>query len=635
MEGNLMWMYRTFAMFCEPKKHIPIDKWVEDDPFYLPSNTAEPGPYNLSRAPYQRDILRAMSPEDPAKTVTLVFGSQMGKTTVENIVMCYYIYEEPSPIGFAFSDESNLKNYVKNKFDPMLAANSQIKDVLKSEGKSSADSLNLKQFPGGFLKFLSGKSEASMRSDSIRIMIVDELDGMGITKGGDPKALLAKRLNTFKESSKMCLSSTPLNDGLIYKYLEESTNCHYFMHCPHCNEYMEFTIDILRWKTVGDGVVTEAWMECPHCKGHIHDEDKLSMMDPSQGAKWVAMNPEADPTNVGFYLPSFYTPVGWRDWKDMAQEYVSAAFTSKGVDHEQLTTFYNTILARPYQMGVLSSQDWRILYEKSLSSSYKRGDIPQWINFITTGADVQGNRIEVTVYGWGKLGHSMPIEHIVIPVDDNELDNPNSTAWQEYTMYTLDYEWEREDGLLMRSIANAIDSSYKPDNIYAYWLNLPKTHREKLFPVKGRDNIGGFLSIKKFVKAEGLAGAIYLEVPVSSLKEHIYDHLRDSIKDNAKVDAPFYMEYPCDFDEEFYQQLYSESYVKEGKRWIWKKIRDRNEILDTTVYNFAMYYHIGLGNWTIEDWDSVAITQSEFIKKKDDTIAIPQKRRKLSRGFSL
>ena len=630
---GLKWIYNSFALYFEPKVKRSIDEWVTQEPFYLPSNTSEPGRYTLDRAPYQKAILEALSPNNPSRFVILVFGSQMGKTTIENIAMCYYIRENPVPIGFAFSDVENLKNYVKHKFDPMLIANPSIKATLKSDSKTSADSLASKEFPGGFLKFLSGKSEASMRSDSFCVVFADELDAMGITKGGDVRSLLMRRQSTFNETAKLCMSSTPTNDSVICTYLEESTNNKYFMKCPHCKEYMSFELDYLKWKTIGDGIVTSAWMECPNCFHKILNEDKLDMMSPESGAMWIATNTNADPINVGFYLPSFYAPVGWISWKDIAQEYVTAAFTSKGVDHERMTAFYNTILAQPYKIGSTAAQDWRILYEKSLLSEYTRNHIPEWVNCITTGTDVQQNRFEISVYGWGMLGHSIAIEHIVIPIDEYELEDPNSRAWQKYDEVALLYKWAREDGLELVSIANGIDSSYKPDLIYAHYARLEPEVKERLFPLKGKDNLKSFLSTKHFVKSESLTDAAYWDVPVSSLKHHLFDHLKETTKDNALSTIPFYMEFPRDYSQEYYQQLYSEVYVKKNKKWIWEKIRDRNEILDCTIYNLAMFYHIGLGNLTKEDWEGLAISQKEYLNTYQEKPMLNT--RAVSKGFEL
>lgn len=601
------WIQFCLADAFQPRKYLAIDEWVDQVNFMLPSNTAEPGRYNIDRAPYQRGILRAFSPDHPAKDIVLVFGSQMGKTTVENIVMCYYISESPSPILFAFSDEANLRNYVKNKFDPMLAANPEIRNLLKSEGKSSADSLTSKQFPGGFLKFLSGKSEASMRSDSARLVMGDEVDAWGYTKGGDPKQLLTRRQNTFRETRKMGLSSTPVNDGIINSYLEASTYRKFFVPCPHCGERFTFELDTLRWKCQSDtSIVLDAWMECPHCHGRINNEDKLDMC---QKGSWVATNPTADPTFEGYYLPTFYAPVGWTTWRDMAQEYVTALTTTDGTEDEKMTTFYNTLLGLRYIKGA-NSQNWRVHYEKGQSSPYVRAKIPSWVNFLTTGADVQGNRIEVSLYGWGKLGHSLAIDHYEIPIEDeHELEHVDSDAWTLYTETTLNAVFEREDGLKMQTVANAIDSSYKTDCLYSYFLYLPKNLRERLYLVKGRDNMTGNLSNKKFVTAEGFRDVNWWEVPVTNLKHSVYDHLKDSTSEYKETAPAYYMDFPSDYDQEYYQQLFGETWMKEGKKWIWKKNRARNEILDCTVYNLAMFYAIGLGTFTADDWDGYAEMQ--------------------------
>ena len=99
---------------------------------------------------------------------------------------------------------------------------------------------------------------------------------------------------------------------------------------------------------------------------------------------------------------------------------------------------------------------------------------------------------------------------------------------------------------------------------------------------------------------------------------------------------PFLMEYPNDYSTDYYQQLYAEQWTKETGRkyWKWVKIRDRNEILDCTVYNLAMFYHLGLGRWTAAQWDSFdkqqKMSASSLLKK---TVAkAPVRRRIISRG---
>ena len=63
MSDDFDWIKSTFAAAFTPKKLVPIDEWVDDGNIMLPSNTPEPGVYSLKRTPYQREVLRKLSPK--------------------------------------------------------------------------------------------------------------------------------------------------------------------------------------------------------------------------------------------------------------------------------------------------------------------------------------------------------------------------------------------------------------------------------------------------------------------------------------------------------------------------------------------------------------------------------------------
>lgn len=628
------WFFDTMISYARIKAPVPMVEWAENGNVMLPSNTSEPGMYNIKRTPYQEGMLKAISPENPAKEIILCTGSQIGKTTVEQIAMAYYIKEEPCPMGFVFSDDGNLKTFIKFKFDPFISANASIKSLFKSSGRSQADSLTSKQFSGGFLKFLSGKSESSMRSDSMRVVFLDEVDGMGRTKGGDVRALMRKRTNTFGSSSKLVLSSTPLDDGVIFDYLEESTYNKYFIRCPECSGSFSLEMDYFRWELEEgkDAVVKDAWFECPHCKHKIYNEDKLVLLSPENGAEWRATNINADPAVQGFYLPSFYAPVGWLSWLDIAKEYATAALKNSGIDHEKIRTFYNTILAKPYREGS-EVMDWRKRFEMAQSSSIRRGDIPEWVEFLTTASDVQEDRIETELMGWGKNGKHIEIDYYVFDIPAGEgLDIVNGYTWTKYTEEILDHVFIREDGLRMKSVANAMDSSYKPDNIYIFYIGLPPNLKSAFYPIKGSDrqSDSNYISTKKFVRAEKLSEAVYWLVPASSLKHKVFTDLNPTLDEGE----PFFPVYPQGFDEEHYQQLFSEEIRKIGGRFKWVKTRHRNEVLDLHVYNYAMYFLKGFNQLNPDDWDGLALISKKNLELQKGTATIQKHSRMLSKGFS-
>ncbi|MBR1918660.1 MAG: phage terminase large subunit family protein, partial [Spirochaetales bacterium] len=102
-----------------------------------------------------------------------------------------------------------------------------------------------------------------------------------------------------------------------------------------------------------------------------------------------------------------------------------------------------------------------------------------------------------------------------------------------------------------------------------------------------------------------------------------------------KETSPYYMDFPCDYSDEYYMQLFAESWQQEKRRWLWVKTRPRNEVLDCTVYNLAMFYLMGFGNFTGDEWDAIAEEQSRTAEGRGNLQRITKRgRRILSRGFS-
>ena len=58
--------------------------------------------------------------------------------------------------------------------------------------------------------------------------------------------------------------------------------------------------------------------------------------------------------------------------------------------------------------------------------------------------------------------------------------------------------------------------------------------------------------------------------------------------------SPGFIHFPSDVDEEYFEQLTSEkrmvTFSKGHKKLVFKKIRDRNEALDTFVYSLAAFH---------------------------------------------
>lgn len=638
---------RTFisgqiVALLEPAKRQDICSWMAEN-FHFPSDTSEPGLFNPKRAPYQIGPLQAMSPQSPAREIDLCFGAQTGKTNSEEGAMLYYSDSYPRPQAFAFSNDGELKSFVKTKFNPLVAANPLIKAKFGQGARSTGDTLNEKLYPGGFLKFISANTESAMRSYSVAVMIADEIDTYPANVGGngDPLVQLIKRTNTFAETRKIIFSSTPANDySLILQRLEMSTFRKYFVPCPCCHEKFTFELEYFHYSTNEAGLeVTDAWMECPHCHNLVRNRDKTWMLDPDNGAEWIKTNPDAPSDHEGFFLPTFYAPEGWLNWVQIAQEYHNALSQKDEAKRlNLLVAFYNTVLCRQYN-ELMDTPDARALMQRGSDSLHHRGIAPSWVNAITTGGDVQKNRIEVTVMGWGKRMRHIPIDHYIFELPQGEeITDLDGTIWVEYYQKILNGLWEREDGFVLRSVANALDRGYESrtiDNLYRRY-QVPTFH-----PVRGVSDhkITSVVPIRKQTRAAREdTPSVYFDVPVDQIKNVVY---RDLVKTDSEG-VYSYMEFPDGYSDQFYDQLISEHLVINQKTNLpqWQKMEghERNEVLDCVVYNYAMSYVAGLDTLIDEDWDALAEDQRRQVQSRNNNASIQMarqnRRRTISSGLS-
>lgn len=630
-EKDLNFIHSQLVILATPQKRESIAEWMSHS-FRLPSGTSEPGLYDVKRAPYQKAILEAMSPQSEARQIVLCFGAQMGKTTCELGAMAYYIQSYPRPQGFAFSNDGELKFFVKSKFNPLLTANPNLKACLGFGSKDSGDTLDEKLYPGGFLKFVSANTEANMRSYSVAVMIADEIDTYPSNVGGNgsPITQLKKRTNTFAETAKMVFSSTPGNNySEILQLMSESTYQKYMVKCPCCHEYLSFEMEHFGWDTNEAGkTVIDAWMACPHCGYLMHNRDKTELLKEENGAMWVATNADAPKENMGFFLPSFYAPEGWLSWKQIAQEHLDALNAKKEEKMLKLIAFYNTVLCRQYHEAG-DTPEVKNLMQRGTDSIYKRGVAPNWVTGITTGADVQGNRVEVTVMGWGKRLRHIPIDHYIIVLEATEqITDVGASVWQKYKDEVVNGMWQREDGFILTSMANALDHSYQPRTIDHVYQMIQS---EKLFPVHGEQKHNDLVPAFRHRAYKESIPSTWYNVAVNQIKSIIYSGL---VKDPSNENVYNACEFPQGYADEFYEQLVSERLELDmkTKKEGWRKIRARNEVLDTFVYNYAMMYKLGLDGLTDEDWDAILYEQRLQLEKQKNNIqtqVFQQRRRRI------
>jgi phage terminase large subunit GpA-like protein len=308
-----------------------------------------------------------------------------------------------------------------------------------------------------------------------------------------------------------------------------------------------------------------------------------------------------DPTAIGFHLSALYSPIGWKSWEQIARDWLAA----QGSD-EMLRAARNTLLGETWvESG--EAPDWQRLADRRESFSAR---IPAGGLFLTAGADVQKDRIEIDVWAWGRGLESWLVDHIVIP---GGPDDP--ACWDKLTAL-LGQTWTHANGAVMTLARLAIDTGYESAAVYA-WAR--KAGIAQVAPVKGMEGfnratpVSGPTFVDATVNGRKLKrGARLWTVATATFKAETYRYLRiERLSDEDRARGVAYpagtIHLPDWVDSEWLKQLVGEQLVtirdRRGyARQEWQKLRERNEALDARVYARAAAWILGADRFDERMW---------------------------------
>lgn len=581
---------------------LTVSEWANSKRRLSSRSSPEPGPYSTDRTPYMRKIMDALSAYSPYQRVVFMKATQVGASEAGNNWVGYSVEQVPAPFLLVQPTTVLAKRYSKQRIAPMIDSTPSLRElVLPSRARDSGNTVDAKEYPGGILIITGANSAVGLRSMPARFIMADEVDAYppDVDDEGDPISLAERRSTNFGHRKKIYLVSTPLIKGLsrIEMEYEATDQQRFFVPCPHCGHMQFLRFERLLW-TWGDP--SSVLYKCERCEAAIEEHHKTEML---AGGEWRATSECRDKTVIGFHINALYSPVGWESWAGIARDWENA----QGND-SKIKTFKNTSLGESYQEKG-EAPDWKRLYDRK--REFRLGDqLPSWVLLLFGGIDVQRNRIEASVYGFGYGGDSCLAEHIIV-----EGDTAKDETWAQLTA-CLSRRYAREDGVELMVSKWGLDTGDGATVSEAY--AFCRAHRHLVVALKGR---AGFAAVpvvgptwvevtlrgRKVTKGVQLYGVF-----VDFFKSETYRHLRlerPTDEDLAKGgDFPDgYIHIPDGVPEEWFKQLTAEqlTIVKSKRRRAlqrqeWIKTRDRNEALDCRVYARAIAWLHGVDRWPMK-----------------------------------
>jgi len=493
-------------------------------------------------------------------------SAQVGWTEILNNVIGYYVDQDPSPILMVQPTEEVAVDWSRDRLAPMIRDTPCLRGKFSDERtRATANTLRHKTFPGGLLAVAISNSPASLASKPIRIALFDEVDKYPISakQAGDPLSLGRVRTKTFW-NRKILAGSTPTVKGSsrVEKGFETSDQRYYFVPCPHCNEFQRLVWAQVKWSEFGLAP-EQAVYQCVHCAASIEENAKADML--ARG-EWRASKPFNG--IAGFHISELYSP--WSSWGQMARD-----FLDKKAFPETLQQWINEALGETWEDSGEKLEPIGLMERRE---SYTAVSIPAGVQLLTVGTDVQDDRLEIFLYGWGVDEEAWRIEHKVLRGD------PGSGAlWKEHDDF-LRRRFRTDDGRELGIEAVCVDSGgHFTEQVYRYCM---ARKRFRVWAGKGIAGPGRPGWPKKAGK--GKTGAAVWMIGVDTIKAVIYGRLK-----KVTQPGPGYFHFDAGVDEEFFDQLTSEVVVtkmsmgRHVRVWKPKKLGVRQEALDGTVYAYA------------------------------------------------
>lgn len=465
--------------------------------------------------------------------------------------------------------------------------------VADAKTRSGDNEILMKTFPLGYWVGGGANTPNTFRGYNARCVAFDEVDGYPPSAGqeGDPIDLGRRRAANYL-NRKFIYTSTPTTREVsrIEQLWNESDQRHYFVPCPHCGEmqilifgprsqFAKYTTGYLKFDTKGKEVKRAVYV-CTACKNEIAEKHKLWML---KRGEWRRMRMEVK-HHAGFQLNWLYSP--WVSWREIVAEFLKAEKRS-----EKYQVWVNTALGETFVDTINHQFDDDELMKRR--EQYEK--IPAGVVIMTIGVDVQDDRLEATVWGFGKGEEMWFIEHGVISGSPED-----ETTWNMLDQFILK-ERKYENGFIARYgkvggiLAVAIDTG----GHYTGQVNAYVAHRKahRFLSIKGASRPQkDFVVITRTKKKRSQL----ILVDTFQGKKKIYHRLtvkREIDDEKRPLPTPQYMHFNMSCTREWFDQLIAEQIKIKKVDGHPKQVFElpsgkRNEALDCADYALAALHAI-------------------------------------------
>jgi phage terminase large subunit GpA-like protein len=252
-----------------------------------------------------------------------------------------------------------------------------------------------------------------------------------------------------------------------------------------------------------------------------------------------------------------------------------------------LPDFVNNVLAETWKESEFKPDENQLLLLAQEFEQWPRGHINKNVLFLTLQADIQKDRIEAGLMGWGRNRQGYMIDYWTFEGNPSMVENQ---TWKELRE-KLTALYRREDGQEMRVQIALIDSQYLSDTVDLFCDSFDYNPFEisGVYPMQSRETQDKLVKeFKSNIKTPVIG------IHDQEFKRALYNILRKRPQGPGMFPG-YYLHFSHEYGPEFYKQLTAEEIIQVKIKGVVKGVKilntkqRRNEVHDIVKMGMAAF----------------------------------------------
>ncbi len=598
------------ARFLAPPPRIDTAEWAAQ--YRHIAKGPERGPWRNERTPYLVEPMRCASSHTPYERVALWFATQLGKSEVLYNAVMQRIHTDPQDMMMVQPTLQDAQDHSAQRFLPTIMQTPAMRGkVAVRKSRDESTSWRSRSIQGGFTVFFGGANSASsLASKPLGFAVADEVDKWpaDVDNEGPPLGLLEERMSNFSRR-KLIIASTCNIKGqsTIEREYLASDQRKYHVPCPHCGQ-----AQVLLW-----GAKTEwglKWLKsdsgqarpetavyiCRHCGAAIEEHHKEGML---AGGLWIPDAPGAGlGKRAGFWLNKLYSPLGWKSWASLVEEWQAAQEAKLIGNSAPLKKFLNSSLAETWE-ETGSGADHRALAARA--EDYELGLVPRGGLMLAMGVDTQPDRLEARIWAFGRGEESWLVARHILYGDPNLDENTEGSPWTRLTEIRRTPILHASGAQMLVEACCVDTGGHNTHAVYAYCRNHAHGH---VLAIKGASSYGNAVIGKPRMidvnwRGRTIPNGVKLwSIGTDTAKHLLYGRMRITQVGPGYVHVPKSLANTDEFEQMTAARLMPVTVNgKASMRWI-TPAGQREEGGDCMVYAYAAACHLGIQTYREPGW---------------------------------